>query len=135
MSSISLSSAITQGWNEHPATQQKAAIEQQPAFYAEINGVKVRPKATSWVRIAPDILRAMSVAAQHAGKPLSDVWAEAAREWLLHTSLEAEYDVLSNQPERRRGPNTVEEMRHRLWGKIDSAMGDLRESSPIVSAY
>ncbi len=93
-------------------------------------GVATRPKVIGWVKMAPDILRAMSMAAQHAGRSSGDVWAEAAREWLLRRSLDADYDALSNAPQRKRGE--LHEMRTRLWHAVDSMMEDLREVRPTL---
>ena len=78
-------------------------------------GVATRPRVLGWVKMAPDVLRAMTMAAQHAGRTASDVWSEAAREWLLRRSLDADYDVLANIPARKRGDGVMTEMRTRLW--------------------
>ena len=94
--------------------------------------VAARPKVLGWVKMAPDVLRAMTMAAQHAGRTASDVWSEAAREWLLHRSLDADYDVLSNAPARKRGDGVLTDMRGRLWTNIDTMMDDLRQMRPTL---
>jgi hypothetical protein len=91
-----------------------------------------RTKAIAWVRMAPDILRAMAMAANHAGRSAGEVWAEAAREWLLRKSLDADYDVLAYAPSKKREDGLLEETRKRLWGSIDSAMSAIRESSSVI---
>ena len=96
------------------------------------NAVARKPKAVAWVKMAPDILRAMGLAANHAGRSAGDIWAEAAREWLLRRSLEADYDALSNMPQRRRDGTTHEEMHARLWNTIDTAMSDIRQTRPTL---
>ena len=94
-----------------------------------------RPKAIAWVKMAPDILRAMSMAANHTSRSVGDVWAEAAREWLLRKSLDADYDVLAYAPAKKRPEDGLLEEKHkRLWGSIDSAMAGIRQTaSPEVS--
>ena len=96
------------------------------------NAIAKKPKAVAWVRMAPDILRAMGLAANHSGRAAGDIWAEAAREWLLRRSLEADYDALSNMPGRRRDGVTLEEIHTRLWSTIDTAMGDIRQQRPTL---
>lgn len=91
-----------------------------------------KPRVIGWVKMAPDVLRAMHVAAQHAGRGVGDVWAEAAREWLLRRTLDVDYDAVSNTPQRRREQGALSEQRTRLWTNIDSMMGDLREDRPTL---
>jgi len=74
----------------------------------------------------------MGLAANHSGRAAGDIWAEAAREWLLRRSLEADYDALSNMPGRRRDGVTLEEIHTRLWSTIDTAMGDIRQQRPTL---
>jgi hypothetical protein len=100
---------------------------------ATTNAVATRPKAVAWVRMAPDILRAMTLAANHAGRTASEVWAEAAREWLLRKSLDADYDVLAHMPAKKRPEDgALEHQRQRLWSSIDSALEIIRQSQTIV---
>jgi hypothetical protein len=94
--------------------------------------VATKPKAIGWVKMAPDVLRAMAMAANNAGRSLSEVWAEAAREWLLRKSLDADYDVLAHMPAKKRPEDAQLELkRHRLWGTIDSAMDGIR--APVAT--
>jgi hypothetical protein len=114
-------------------TQENLPItEAMGAMKSNQQSVATRQKAISWVKMAPDILKAMSLAAQHAGRTAGDVWAEAAREWLLSKSLETEYDILSNQPPRTRDQAAIEEKRSRLWNNIDSLMGAIRDINPSI---
>jgi hypothetical protein len=95
--------------------------------------VATKPKAIGWVKMAPDVLRAMAMAANNAGRSLSEVWAEAAREWLLRKSLDADYDVLAHMPAKKRAEDAVlEQKRQRLWGSIDSAMDVIRAPQVAV---
>ncbi len=104
--------------------------ERAPAMAS--GALVTRPKAIAWVRMAPDILRAMALAANHAGRGVGEVWAEAAREWLLRKSLDAEFDLLSNQPERKAESAALLETKRRLWTTIDTAMEALRQSRPTI---
>ena len=117
-----------------PAPQSTQMAE--PATYAEAaetNALATRPKAIAWVKMAPDILRAMSMAANHASRTVGEVWAEAAREWLLRKSLDADYDVLAYAPAKKRPEDgMLEEMHKRLWGSIDSAMEGIRQAPCIA---
>jgi hypothetical protein len=99
---------------------------------ATASAVIPRTKAIAWVRMAPDILRAMAMAANHANRSAGEVWAEAAREWLLRKSLDADYDVLSYAPIKKREDGMLEEKHKRLWGSIDAAMSAIRESAAVV---
>ena len=108
-----------------------AAIDSGAA--ASANAVATRPKAVAWVRMAPDILRAMAMAANHAGRSASEVWAEAAREWLLRKSLDADYDVLAYMPAKKRPEDGApDHQRKRLWSSIDSALDIIRQPQTIV---
>jgi hypothetical protein len=102
-----------------------------PARPTDPQAVMPTPKAIAWVKMAPDLLRAMAHAATHAGRSAGEVWAEAAREWLLKKSLETEYDVLANQPDRRKGADPLAQARSRMWGSIDTAMADIRQQPYI----
>lgn len=124
------------GWGDTYPAQGRSSVATMPGMLtperaAESNAVTARPKAMAWVRMAPDILRAMAIAANHAGRNAGEVWAEAAREWLLRKSLEADYDMLSNLPARRKEAAALEEKRARMWGTVDSAMADIRPAQRV----
>src|SRR5579884_1676831 len=106
------------------------SVAPAPDTFDNTHAVTTKPKAVAWVRMAPDILRAMATAARHAGRTAGDVWAEAARDWLLRKSLEADYDALANMPQRRRDSAALEAKHARLWGSIDAAMSDIRQLRP-----
>jgi hypothetical protein len=130
--------AVPGMWGDNiPAPSRVPAIARNPVAPAtdtfdNAHSVATKPKAVAWVRMAPDILRAMAFAAKHAGRTAGDVWAEAARDWLLRKSLEADYDALANMPQRRRDGAALEEKRSRLWGSIDSMMSDIRQLRPTL---
>ncbi len=108
-----------------------AAITDAAAF--QNVAIQGKYKAVGFVKMAPDVLKAMSHAAQRAGRTTSDVWGEAAREWLLKKSLEIDYDILSNQPDRRKEAAPLADMRIRIWGSIDTLMADIRETPSAVA--
>ena len=132
--------AVPGMWGDSIPAPTRTAIslraEGQPAVIpAEVNNsqaVATKPKAVAWVRMAPDILRAMAMAANHAGRTAGDIWAEAAREWLLHKSLDADYDALANMPTRHRDNGVLEQNQTRIWGSIDTLMGDIRQLRPTL---
>ncbi len=134
MANVFLNPASVPGtWSDSSPVPAQAPIHAAtPAAAAESNAVVTRPKAVAWVRMAPDILRAMALAANHAGRTASDVWAEAAREWLLRKSLDADYDVLANMPARRREDGQLEAQRQRLWSSIEAALDVIRQPQPTV---
>jgi hypothetical protein len=114
-----------------PATRTQAApVEAAPV--AATNAVAARPKAVAWVRMAPDILRAMAMAANHAGRSTSEIWAEAAREWLLRKSLDADYDVLAHMPAKKRDDGALDQMRKRLWSSIDTSLEAIRAPQSVI---
>ncbi len=130
--------AVPGMWGDNiPAPAPLPAVTRNPVAPAtdtfdNAHSVVTKPKAVAWVRMAPDILRAMAVAAKHAGRTAGDVWAEAARDWLLRKSLEADYDALANMPQRRRDSAALEAKHARLWGSIDAAMSDIRQLRPTL---
>lgn len=127
---------IPGGWGESLSSQERSRVAMMPGALtpegaAANNALATRPKAIAWVRMAPDILRAMAMAANHAGRNAGEVWAEAAREWLLRKSLDADYDVLANLPARRKEDAALDEKRSRMWGAIDTAMADIRPTQRV----
>jgi hypothetical protein len=105
-----------------------------PEAWGDTTAVATKPKAIGWVKMAPDVLRAMTLAANHAGRTTSEVWAEAAREWLLRKALEADYDVLAHMPARKRPEDAqIEAKRTRLWGNIDSMMAGIRTDDVAIT--
>ncbi len=130
--------AVSGVWGEPiPAATQSVqsmpAVAPDTALASDATALAIRPKAIAWVRMAPDILRAMGMAANHAGRNISEVWAEAAREWLLRKSLEADYDVAAYMPARRRPEEAaLDGMRRRLWTSIDSALDGIRQTQPAI---
>ena len=106
---------------------------QMPEVWGDQAAVATKAKAIGWVKMAPDVLRAMTMAANHAGRTTSEVWAEAAREWLLRKSLDADYDVLAHMPARKRAEDAhLEAKRTQLWGGIDALMSVIREAETVI---
>lgn len=80
--------------------------------------------------MAPALLRAMSLAASHARRDASEVWAEAAREWLAR---HLEDDPEPPTPGASAPAKTAERDQHqRCWAAIDVLLGDLRAPLPTT---
>jgi hypothetical protein len=81
--------------------------------------------------MAPGVLRAMSLAAQAKGCPESEIWAEAAREWLMrHLGDDPEPPTPgASAPVRR----VERESRLRCWSAIDVLLRDLRAPLPSTT--
>jgi hypothetical protein len=106
-----------------------------PEVWGDQTAIAAKPKAIGWVKMAPDVLRAMTMAANHANRSTSEVWAEAAREWLLRKALDADYDVLAHMPTRKRPEDALlEAKRTQLWGGIDSLMSAIRTEEIVTLA-
>jgi hypothetical protein len=76
------------------------------------------------VRMVPELLRAMTAAAAATGRQESEIWAEAAREWLArHTP-----DDDPPPPDAARHAPVMRATRDRCWGAIDVLLGDLRHT-------
>lgn len=131
--------AVPGMWGEPSAPVQVTTTGAPPATTSDLgvaataNAVATRPKAVAWVRMAPDILRAMALAANHAGRSAGEVWAEAAREWLLRKSLDADYDVLAHMPAKKRPEDAaLDQQRKRLWTSIESALEVIRQPQALM---
>lgn len=121
-------------WGDPPMTLGAPTVPVDLTLPAvENSALATRPKAIAWVKMAPDILRAMALAANHGSRTVSEVWAEAAREWLLRKALDADYDVLAYAPAKKRPEDAQLEAKHqRLWGSIDAAMATIRDPASVV---
>lgn len=86
-------------------------------------------RETAAVRIPHVLLEEMSLAASTCGQSLSDIWAEAAREWLAQHAREDE-----PQPPTPAGAALAIPRPMRSWAAIDAALAALRESSPAAPA-
>lgn len=75
------------------------------------------------VRMAPDLLHAMTAAARATGRHESEVWAEAAREWLARHTPD---DDPPPPPGASAHAPIMRATRDRCWGAIDVLLGDLR---------
>ena len=75
----------------------------------------------SCVRAPVDVLRRMSAAAQAQGRSESDVWVEAAREWLRRR------EVAPTPPPPAASATSVPSRRiARIWDDIDALLVELR---------
>jgi hypothetical protein len=86
--------------------------------------------------MAPTLLRAMAAVAAATGRAESDIWAEAAREWLLRHSPE---DDPQPPPPAASAPHpAARAARQSTWTAIDVLLGDLRGTprhAPFVAGH
>lgn len=80
----------------------------------------------SCVRAPVDVLRRMSAAAQAQGRSESDVWVEAAREWLRRREV-----APAPPPPAASAPSVVSRRVSRVWDDIDAVLMALR--APIAA--
>ena len=81
------------------------------------------------VRMPPALLEEMAAAARVSGRSLSDVWAEAAREWLSQHAREDE-----PQPPTPAAAALAVPRPPRSWVGIDAILSDLRHAPASAPA-
>ena len=84
--------------------------------------------SASAVRIPEGVLRTMRKAAWSAGRTESEIWAEAAREWLMRRARDDE----PQPPTPAAAALPVPRMAH-AWHAIDALLAELRMSSRETS--
>lgn len=82
----------------------------------------------SCVRAPADVLARMSAAAEAQGRSESDVWVEAAREWLRRREVASVTPPVASAP-----PVAVARRVARVWDTIDALLVELR--SPTASDH
>lgn len=82
----------------------------------------------SCVRAPADVLARMSAIAEAQGRSESDVWVEAAREWLRRREVAPVTPPVASAP-----PVVVARRVARVWDAIDALLVDLR--SPTASDH
>jgi hypothetical protein len=106
-------------WDTAPSKNARDGARQQPARRPEA----VRLSAPS------ETLRRMARAARALGRAESDVWVEAAREWLQRHAPEG--DGGGPEPLASRTPSDSTLLRRcREWRAIDAVLDTLREDIP-----
>jgi hypothetical protein len=118
-----LGSAVAGAWSWSPERTASLTQPRQNRRFTSANGARLHAPA--------DILQRMAAAAQALGCDESDIWVEAAREWLSrHAPSAAGAPVTSGarQEEPRCMDNPVSARRSRLWCDIDSVLDSLRDT-------
>lgn len=108
-------------WAETPATTPVTT----PARAAVAPPVRVAARDISCVRAPAELLSRMSAMARAQGRSESDVWVEAAREWLRRREIEPVTPPAA--PTSTRGVTSRRPAR--VWDEIDALMIDLRMPS------
>ena len=105
-----------------------ARVAQPSPIRTESRSESARYTAPVVLRMAPIVLRAMSLAAAVTGRDERDVWTEAAREWLTrHLEDDPEPpEPGASVPIRRQEPDA----HRRTWTAIDALVRDLRAPQP-----
>lgn len=119
-----LGSAIAGSWSwasEHPTSTQPPRARRESRF-TSATGARLHAPA--------DVLQRMAEAADTLGRDESDIWVEAAREWLARHTPETTggpANGAGRQQEPRRLASGVSARRSRLWRDIDGVLDSLRE--------
>jgi len=115
-------------WGRRPAGLPPARKEMEATSLPELRGgtaapapLPFPPGGASVVRIPDALLRAMRESARNAGRSESEVWAEAAREWLLMRGAGDGPEPTSPASAPRPCPQ-----RARSWSGIDALVAVLR---------
>ncbi len=76
-----------------------------------------------------EMLRRMASAARALGRSESDIWVEAAREWLLRHEPEGAAGRRANSGARETPAITFRARRMRAWREIDGVLDTLRDET------
>jgi hypothetical protein len=80
----------------------------------------------------PELLQRMASAARALGRSESDIWVEAAREWLLRHEPEGPTNGHADSVTRDEAARRCLARRSRSWRDIDHILCELRESSHVA---
>lgn len=107
------------------ATSAPSTSEQTLHYNASVvRTARAQPRGASAVRAPIDLLAKMSEAARTQGRSESDVWVEAAREWLRRR--DGVETPPSAAPAYVAAPATPAPRMTRVWGEIDAVLQALR---------
>ncbi len=117
-SASSLGSAIAGSWtwaNSQAVSAPNASYRPEPGY---AKGVRLSAP--------PEILRRMARAALALGRSESDIWVEAAREWLLRHEPEGPIGIRPISGEHDVSATSRYARRARVWRDIDDVLDTLR---------
>ncbi len=109
-------------WRWAPTTQTPLS-RNDAAISATPREIRQKATAASTLRIPETILRTMREASWNAGRSESEIWAEAAREWLMRRARDDE----PQPPTPASGALSVPRTSH-AWRAIDALLTELRAS-------
>ncbi len=123
----SASAGSAWAWSSAPAPAATEAALQYGAPTAR--AVSAQPRGASAVRAPIELLTRMSEAARAQGRSESDVWVEAAREWLRRR--DGVETPPSAAPAYAAAPASPAPRMTRVWGEIDAVLQALRTPASV----
>lgn len=123
MTSASAVAALSGGLGSARAGGQWAWVDAPACLAATAAPMPASARETgegSCVRAPIEVLRRMSAAAQAQGRSESDVWVEAAREWLRRR------EIAPTPPPAASAPSVPTRRIARIWDDIDALLVELR---------
>jgi hypothetical protein len=116
-----LGSAVAGPWS-WSTEQPERTSERLPRRFTSTSGARLHAPAS--------VLQEMADAAQALGRDESDIWVEAAREWLARHIPQTSTGGPGRQEPIRRTLPAASARRSRLWRDIDHVLSSLREQTP-----
>lgn len=123
----SASAGSAWAWTSAPASAASTTTLRYSAPAAR--AASVQPRGASAVRAPIELLTKMSEAARAQGRSESDVWVEAAREWLRRR--DGVETPPSAAPAYAAAPASPAPRMTRVWGEIDAVLQALRTPATV----
>lgn len=110
-------------WSDTPARAQPDAA---PARVAERQAKRQAEREGACLRAPVEVLSRMSEAARALGRSESDIWVEAARDWLRRHEIEPMTLPSAPAPALGAPQSAASRRMARMWDDIDTLLGELR---------